>query len=240
MKEVPENSMIITYWWPGMPLKYFQIVYDQNPNLTIKIANPADWSKYIDQWIDKKEIFLLDFDEEIQKRYIILPALTMPNVGVLYKVHPETPSFSVSNPTIYRQVNKPLGKKLNLVGYDLNKTEPKSKNKFSIKYYWQIVNNTSKNYIVHLDIVDQNGNVILEDVHAPVYNYYPTSRWIKDTIFAESYNMILPPDVPAGTYQLILKGGEYIDPSDPSKSINEYLKDDKILLRDIEIVGNEG
>lgn len=204
IRDVPENSAIIDQWRTCVPLKYFQIAYGMNPTVDVLAANPIDWPKHIEERINKRDVFLLEVDESISSRYGTVPVMTMPGVGTLYRIYPAHPSFLVSRPTVQHAVNKLFGGKLKLLGYDLNQTE--SEGKFSITYYWQSIENVSKDYIVYLDLIDPFGEVALEDIHIPIYNSYPTSRWVKNEVFAEKYNISIPPDVQTGTYQMFITG----------------------------------
>jgi len=133
-------------------------------------------------------------------------------------------------------VNKLIVGNIKLLGYDLNTTETESKGKFSITYYWQSVKNSSKDYIIYQDVVDQNGNTILEGTFAPIYNIYPPSQWPKGEVLAEKYNIILPSDIPSGTYRLVIKSGDYINPLDPSSLLRESKDLNSISIGEIKII----
>ncbi len=207
LNNVPANSTIIDVWHTCVPLRYFQIVYHMNPTVEILGVDPVDWPGYIQERINRREVFILRadlVDETLLDSYSVIPVLNMPNVGVLYKINSGHSSFSVSSPVIQHPVNELLSGKIKLLGYDLNQTEEKGG--FSITYYWQSMENVSKDYICALDLIDQRGNVALEDIHIPIYDIYPTSRWAKNEVFAERYNISLPPTIEQGTYQMFITG----------------------------------
>ena len=227
LNDVPANSTIIDVWHTCVPLKYFQIVYHMSPSVEILGIDPVDWPGAIQERINRREVFVLRadlVDETLSSRYDFIPVLNMPNVGTLYKINPRNSSFSVSSPVIQHPVKELLGGKINLLGYDLNQTE--EKDGFSITYYWQSMENVSKDYICALDLIDQHGNVALEDIHIPIYDIYPTSRWAKNEVFAEKYNISLPPTIEQGTYQMFITG---------TWNNEESAAYDKILLGNIDI-----
>ena len=227
INDVPANSTIIDVWHTCVPLRYFQIVYHMNPTVEILGVDPADWPGHIQERINRREVFILRadlVDENLFNRYSFIPVLNMPNVGTLYKINLRNSSFSVSSPVIQHPVNELLGGKIKLLGYDLNQTEEKGG--FSITYYWQSMENVSKDYICALDLIDQHGNVALEDIHIPIYDIYPTSRWAKNEVFAEKYNISLPPTFEQGTYQMFITG---------TWNKDESAAYDKILLGNIDI-----
>ena len=227
INDVPANSTIIDVWHTCVPLKYFQIVYHMNPTVEILGVDPVDWPGHIQERINRREVFILRadlVDETLFNRYSVIPVLNMPNVGVLYKINSGHSSFSVSSPVIQHPVNELLSGKIKLLGYDLNQTEEKGG--FSITYYWQSMENVSKDYICALDLIDPRGNVALEDIHIPIYDIYPTSRWAKNEVFAERYNISLPPTIEQGTYQMFITG---------TWNKDESAAYDKILLGNIDV-----
>ncbi|MGD0955049.1 MAG: DUF2723 domain-containing protein [Methanotrichaceae archaeon] len=209
LNDVPANSTIIDVWHTCVPLRYFQIVYHMNPTVEILGVDPVDRPGQIQERMNIRDVFLLRIIQADQALFnrsnaIPIPVLNMPNVGILYKINPGYSSFLVSRPVIQHPVNKLLGGKIKLLGYDLNQTEEKSG--FSITYYWQCMENVSKNYIYALDLIDQNGNMILANIDIPIYGVYPTSQWTKNEVLAERYNISLPPNIEHGTYQMFIKG----------------------------------
>jgi hypothetical protein len=212
LNQVPANSTIIDMWQLVMPLRYFQIVYHINPTVHVIGASPADWPDMIQEQIDSKEVFLFrgqPANENLVDKYSMIPFLNMPGVGTLYKVNQGYPSFSISYPVIQHPIRKLLDGKIELLGYDLNQTE--EKDSFRITYFWQIKENLSNDYIFALSLIDQNGNVALEDVHAPIYDIYPTSKWTRGEIYVERYNISLPPTIKPGIYQLSMREAQNVD-----------------------------
>ncbi|GEM_PF-1601324 len=227
LNDVPANSSILDVWHTCVPLRYFQIVYHMNPTVEILGVDPVDWPSRIQERINRRGVFILRadlVDETLFNRYSVIPVLNMPNVEVLYKINPEYSSFSVSSPVIQHPVNELLSGKIKLLGYDLNQTEEIGG--FSITYYWQSLENVSKDYICALDLIDPRGNVALEDIHIPIYDIYPTSRWAKNEVFAERYNISLPPTIEQGTYQMFITG---------TWNKDESAAYDKILLGNIDV-----
>lgn len=224
LKEVPANSTILDQWGTSGPLKYFQITQNVNPTVEIVAADPVDWMGRIDERIAKKQIFMLEIDEEVLKKYSEIPVMNMPGIGVLYKIYPGKMSFTVENPVILNPINKSFNGAVRLLGYNLN--QDKENRSFTITYFWQGLEKVSNDLIIYIDLVNQDGDPVLEDLHAPIYGMYPTSRWIKNEMLAESYNVHLPPTVESGTYQVFLTGVW-------DQDLGSY---DRTLLGNIEIV----
>lgn len=125
LKEVPANSTILDQWSTCEPLKYFQIVCNVNPTIEILGADPVDWTKRIDERIARKNVFMPEIDDAILKKYSEIPALSMPGVGVLYKIYTGKPSFSAEDPLIQKPTNKSFDGKVMLLGYNLNRSNDK-------------------------------------------------------------------------------------------------------------------
>jgi hypothetical protein len=224
LREVPANSTIIDVWQITQPLKYFQIVYNMNPTVEILGANYADWPDRIQERINRSDVFLLRENQNLSDKYSGIPVLNLNRVGTLYEVYSGYPSFSVIDPAIQHPVNKLWDGKIELIGYDLNQS--KEKDGFSLTYYWQSKENVSNDYVIYLDLIDQHGSVVLEDIHTPIYGIFPTSRWMKNEVLKERYNIIYPPSIEPGTYELFMSGKWKMDSSGTT---------DRILLGNIEV-----
>ena len=223
LKEVPANSTILDQWATCEPLKYFQIACNVNPTVEILGADPVDWTNRIDERIAKKNIFMLEIDKDVSKKYSEIPVISMPGVGVLYKIYSGKPSFSAENSMIQKPMNKSFDGKVKLIGYNLNRSN--DKRSFTVACFWQSLVKVSEDLIVYIDLVNANGDPVLEDIHVPIYGVYPTSRWIQNEVLAESYKLHLPPTVEPGTYQVFLTGVWNQDPT------GNY---DRVLLGNIE------
>lgn len=204
LKEVPANSTILDQWATCEPLKYYQVVNNVNPTVEIVGADPVDWTSRIDERVAKRNVFMVEIDEDVLKKYSEIPVLNMPGVGVLYKIYPGKMSFSLENLTMINPINESFDGKVKLLGCNLlQKTGERG---FGITYFWQSQEKTSKDLIIYIDLVNEEGNPVLEDVHAPIYGIYPTSKWIRGEMLAENYNVRLPPTVEPGKYQVFLMG----------------------------------
>jgi hypothetical protein len=224
LKEIPANSTIIDIWEINEPLIYFQKVYHLNPSVQILGAEYAQWPNLIQERINHHDVFLFRENQYLSDKFKGIPVLHMPGVGTLYKVYPDYPSFSVINPAIQHPVNKLWGGNIELIGYNLNQSE--EKNGFSLTSYWHSKTNVSDDFVIVLDLIDQHGNVVLEDIHAPIYGIFPSSQWTKNEILEERYALLYPTTIKPGTYELFMIGKWKTDISGPY---------DKILLGNIEV-----
>jgi len=204
LKEVPANSTILDQWATCEPLKYYQVVHNVNPTVEIVGADPVDWTDRIDERTGKSSVFMVEIDKEVLKKYSEIPVLNMPGVGVLYKIYPGKMSFSAENSAIQNPINKSFDGTVRLLGTNL--IQKNGERGFTITYFWQSQEKTPKDLIVYVDLVNENGNPVLEDVHVPIYGIYPTSKWVQGEVLAENYNVRLPSSVKPGNYQVFLMG----------------------------------
>jgi hypothetical protein len=102
-------------------------------------------------------------------------------------------------------LHKLLGGKLELIGYNLDLDQSKEENGFTITSYWQSSGNVTDDYVVALVLIDQNKNEVI-DAHAPIYNIFPSTQWMKNEVLEERYKIIYPPSTKPGTYELVMFG----------------------------------
>ena len=86
LNEVPSNSTIITYWKSYAAFKYFQIVDNVNPNVTIVQVEEKDLINTTDQKIDNGNVFVFHDTDNLNEVYHLAPFLSFPDIGTMYKV----------------------------------------------------------------------------------------------------------------------------------------------------------
>jgi hypothetical protein len=108
----------------------------------------------------------------------------------------------LKNSRIQRPIRAILGdNNIAFLGYNLDKTEVKKGETFSVSYYWKCLERVNKDYdiFVHLD-----GAVTILQDHKPIYGWYPTSKWQKGDILEEEYRITIPAATPPGEYKIYL------------------------------------
>lgn len=71
-----------------------------------------------------------------------------------------------------------------------------------ITLYWQPLAPISENAAVFLHLLDEAGNLVAQDDGPPVGGAYPLTVWQPGTVIADEREIILPQDLPAGSYTL--------------------------------------
>lgn len=94
-----------------------------------------------------------------------------------------------------------LGGQAALVGYALPPTM-RAGQPLKLTLYWQALSVVEKDYTVFVHLADEEGRIWAQQDNYPRRNAYPTSYWDDGEIIEDSYDMLLPPETPPGTYRL--------------------------------------
>lgn len=91
---------------------------------------------------------------------------------------------------------------IQLVGYDLNPSRLTAGQTVEVALYWKPLKDLQRDYSVFVHIVDAAGNVHAQWDSQPVFGFYTTGLWRRNTIVTDLYPIHIPADTPAGEYQL--------------------------------------
>jgi hypothetical protein len=73
-----------------------------------------------------------------------------------------------------------------------------------VNVVWQPLQPLTQNLKVFVHLVDAAGNVLAQYDGQPQTGQHPTGQWIPGELVTDAYSVILPPDAPAGPYQVYL------------------------------------
>ena len=79
----------------------------------------------------------------------------------------------------------------------------------NLNIYWESITAVSPSYKVFIHLLDGAGNIVAQVDRPPVNGLAPTHRWQPGDLVRDPYQIALPPDLPAGTYEL--RAGLYTD-----------------------------
>lgn len=94
-----------------------------------------------------------------------------------------------------------FGQTLLLRGFELDRTEVKPGEEFSVRLEWESARETSENYWLLLQVQDSQGAVVNKDA-VPGAGRVTTDWWHKGEVYGASHHISVPPDVAPGTYDL--------------------------------------
>ncbi|MGB3905272.1 MAG: glycosyltransferase family 39 protein [Anaerolineae bacterium] len=94
---------------------------------------------------------------------------------------------------------------IRLLGYDLPRREVNPGDQLSVALYWQAVEDVSRNYVLAVQLANEQGEVWAEEFDAPAYGSYPTIEWAEGEVLKDWHDVSLPTDMPQGDYQVIVR-----------------------------------
>jgi hypothetical protein len=108
-------------------------------------------------------------------------------------------------------VNANLGDKVELAGYQLTTdiASPQSgvlitapNTALRLTLYWRVLVPPEISYTVFTHLLDTNGQLWAQKDNPPVRGSYPTTDWRVGETIVDKYDIIIPPNAPAGQYEL--------------------------------------
>jgi len=135
------------------------------------------------------------------------------------KVHQETVgslslSLYLTPPAFLSQmtpINAHFGDKVELAGYKLTTdvASPQSgilttapNTALRLTLYWRVLAPMETSYTVFTHLLDANGQLWAQKDNPPVRGSYPTTEWRVGETIVDKYDIVIPPDAPAGQYEL--------------------------------------
>lgn len=140
-------------------------------------------------------------------------------------------------PDLERPYPATFGNEIKLLGYNL--TQLDEPDQYQLNLIWQAQTEPSNNYTIFVHLLQADGSCTpclwQQDV-MPQQNQYPTSRWLANEVVIDSYQIMLPPETPAGSYQLeiglyIAETGQRLQVVQPDQSESDALYLAPILVR---------
>jgi len=95
-----------------------------------------------------------------------------------------------------------FGNAIEMIGYDLDKTELDAGQPINLKLYWHALQPADKSYTVFVHLLDANGKVIGQKDSPPLQGQAPTDSWQKDEYLADAYSFDVASNAPVGAASL--------------------------------------
>ncbi|MDQ7028817.1 MAG: glycosyltransferase family 39 protein [Ardenticatenia bacterium] len=144
------------------------------------------------------------------------------------------PPTANSSPTAQPRHER-LGEQIALRGLDLPRTTWRPGEYLQVTLYWEALAPVADNYTVFVQVLNAEGKLVAQHDIEPANGTFPTSTWEAGTLVPDEHQLLLPENLPAGTYTLI--AGMYAYPSLQRLpvTLDEHPMGDFILLAQIEI-----
>jgi hypothetical protein len=109
-----------------------------------------------------------------------------------------------------------LGESIGLLGYDIVRADGQTETtpaalkgeNLTLRLFWQAKTWITTDYTVFVHLVGPDGQIVAQHDQQPLGGFYPTSAWRRGETIVDEYGLSLPPDLPAGEYQV--RTGMYI------------------------------
>jgi hypothetical protein len=125
---------------------------------------------------------------------------TLLNLGQV-KLEAREHNFEAPQPKVSQQAE--LGQMIRLLGYHLAKTAEVG-GQLTVILYWQAQDEMERNYTRFVHLLNRSGELVSQRDSTPAEGALPTTTWVTDEILSEVVLLDLPPDLPAGDYQIIV------------------------------------
>ncbi len=103
------------------------------------------------------------------------------------------------------RVNKNLGERVELVGYETGVRELERGSYFDVVLYWTLLQAVNFNYQVTLQLLNANGENVAQYDEIPLSEILPMTRWKLDELYREPLRVKIPPTLAPGEYRAIAK-----------------------------------
>ena len=111
-------------------------------------------------------------------------------------------------PPIAIPVHEDLGDTIRLLGCNLSgvATGPDgsividAESTIHMNLYWQMLHRVETSYTVFTHLIGEDGQLRAQKDNIPVEGAYPTTEWVEGEVVEDSYQILVPDDVPSGSY----------------------------------------
>jgi hypothetical protein len=93
---------------------------------------------------------------------------------------------------------------IRLLGYALPQRELRPGDELSVALYWQALEDVNHDYLLAVQLTDDQDEVWAERFDSPVYGTYPTTQWAEGEVLKDWHAVPLPADIAEGSYRAFL------------------------------------
>ncbi len=155
-------------------------------------------------------------------------------------VQVEVVEHSFTPPAVANPRLETLGQAVRLLGYDLDRQSLKPGEALRLTLYWQCLAPMQTSYTVFTHLLDPEGQMVCGHDSIPAGGARFTTGWVLHEVLTDPHDIIVPPDARPGRYAIEV--GLYdADTGARLQAFSgggEYLEGDRILLGEVEVVGD--
>ena len=189
------NAVVIAPWEVSQPIRYFQFVENQRPDLLV--VNASTVSRQFEAMRANayelhRPFYSVEFSPELptQSGPRTVQAVPLP---LLQEPHPR---YTLNDAHIVQEAQ--------VIGYDLDPDPPQPGKPARVLIYYCTLARMYPMYSATLTVADITGKTWGEYEGFPVSFYFPTYRWQVGDVYRDAWTVHLPADAPGGLYTLDL------------------------------------
>jgi hypothetical protein len=189
------NAVVIAPWEVSQPIRYYQFVENQRPDLLVVNVSPV-WQQFQTMLARARALnrpfYLVEFSPELRTtpgpRSVQAIPLPLPDEP--------RPRYLLPNTHVIPEVQ--------VVGYDLEPDPPQPGKPARVLIYYRTLARMYPMYSTALSVGDISGKPWGNYSGFPASFYYPTYRWQAGELYRDAWTINLPADAPNGLYTLDL------------------------------------
>jgi 4-amino-4-deoxy-L-arabinose transferase-like glycosyltransferase len=132
------------------------------------------------------------------------PAGTEYTLGTVFVASPTMPP-TIEELAIPHHLHHDFDGQVELLGYDLSTAEVKAGGTVRVILFWRALGSMERDYRLHLQVQDDEGNVWAEGEFPLANKEYPTNRWKEGEVIRGQYDLVIDAAAPTGEQTLNFK-----------------------------------
>lgn len=210
------NAVVIAPWEVSQPMRYFQFVENQRPDLLVVNVSPI-WPQFITMLTNararQRPFYNVEFNpEDPSARPRAVQAVPLP------LTQEPRPRYALNDARIVPAAQ--------VIGYDLDPDPPQPGKPARVLIYYRTLARMYPMYSAMLTVNDITGKTWGEYTGFPASRFFATYRWQAGDVYRDAWTINLPADAPAGLYTLDLSWFVY----DLETHRSDYDHENKIAL----------
>lgn len=181
-------------------------------------SDMADWEE-LRAYVQAREARYAIVDDQtvIRRKGLLEPFFDIQDGRVLLKAIPPGWALTYVQPGLpcrwcvfqlldQQPISQPLlltlGGQIRLLGYGVARTRVRAGGHLHFTLYWQSLAAIREDYTVFTHLLSPEGALLAQVDRQPLQGRVPTSRWLPGGVYADRFDMPLPPDVPPSEARL--------------------------------------
>lgn len=191
----------------------------------------------------ERRLARISFSHMIQRDWLVLAVmigLTAAHIALepLGLFHDESPPYMAvpAQEDLYAN----FGDQIALIGYDRPAETVRAGDELAVTLYWQAVQPVQIEYQVFVHLIGPDGRLAAQSDHLNPGDF-PTHRWPTEKYVIDPHRLILPADLPAGSYTI--SAGLWVQSEGwrlPLFDENGQQVDDKVVLFEVQVMDYGG